>query len=143
VAGVGSVFVRRVKKPNLEVLLGLGAGAGACTALDLRVFRSFWTSGVGPRVGTRVVGGNADDGFGDGSRETGFVGTVIFDLTTGDGAFLDSVDPVRLCELGKCIILLWMTGDGPRSPRSSGVPSRLGLDGRLGAGSAPGDCSTK
>lgn len=36
-------------------------------------------------------------------------------------------------------MLLWMIGDGPRSPDSSGVPSLLGLDGRLADGIGTGD----
>lgn len=36
-------------------------------------------------------------------------------------------------------MLLWMIGDGPRSPDSSGAPSLLGLDGLLVDGIEIGD----
>lgn len=141
---VGSVFVRRVKKPNLEVFEGLGAGAGRGTVLVRRLSRSFWMSGVAPRVGLRVTGGNAVDGLGEGRREDGLNGRP--DLLLVDAAAaaavapnFESVELVRLWGAGKFIILLCMTGEGPRSPIISGVPSLLGLDGRLEAGRVTGD----
>jgi hypothetical protein len=82
--------VRRLKKPNLAVLLGLGAGTGAGSVLDLRVSRSLLTSGVGPRVGPCDACGP-----GDGSRDGSFVGTPFLDLAAGLGPVLDSVELVR------------------------------------------------
>ena len=40
-------------------------------------------------------------------------------------------------------MLLWMIGDGPRSPDISGVPSLLGLGGRLAVGTDAGDWSAR
>lgn len=92
----GSVFVRRVKNPNLEVLLGLGAVVGAGPLLVLLVFRSSCKSGVGPRDTDRAGGGNAEDGFGDGSLEGCFAGVVVLDLNVDAMAILDSDDVLRL-----------------------------------------------
>jgi hypothetical protein len=128
--------VRRVKKPNRWVLLGLGAGAGPL--LVLRVFWSCWMSGVGPRA-RRVAGGNEEDGFGEGIREDGFAGKLILDFATGADTVFESDELVRLCGDGKLSMLLWIIGEGPRSPDISGVPSLLGLDGRLAVGIDAGD----
>src|SRR5437588_4665106 len=71
---VGSVLVRREKKPNREVLLGLGAGVGKVFA---RFFSaSLWASGVDPLVGTRDAGENTEVtlGFVDGLLDCGFDG---------------------------------------------------------------------
>jgi hypothetical protein len=131
--------VRRVKNPNRCVLLGLGAGAGAGPLLVLRALRSCWTSCVGPRADARVAGGNEEDGFGEGIRAGGFAEALILDLEVCAGKVLDSEEGVRLCNDRKFIMLLWITGDGPRSPDISGVPSLLGLDGRLPVGIDTGD----
>jgi hypothetical protein len=139
VKGAGSVFVRRLKKPNLAILLGLGAGTCVGSVLDLRPSRSLCTSGVGPRVDTCETGSVPDIGPGDGIREGAFVGTPILDFAAGPCPILDSVELVRLCIDGNAIMLLWITGDGPRNPISSGVPSRLGLAGRRMGGSETGD----
>jgi hypothetical protein len=131
--------VRRVKNPNRGALLGLGAETGSGPLLVLRALRSCWMSGVGPRAGARVAGGNEEDELGEGIREDGFVGTLILDFDVGTGTILDSEEGVRLCDAGKFIMLLWIIGDGPRSPDISGVPSLLGLDGRLPVGCDTGD----
>jgi hypothetical protein len=126
VGGAGSVFARRLKKPNLAALLGLGTGAGAGRVLDLLASCSFCMSGVEPRESPR----EPDVGPGEGIRDGVFAGTAIRDREAGLGPDLESEDPVRLCEEGNIVMLLWTTGEGPRSPRISGVPSLLGLDGR-------------
>jgi hypothetical protein len=99
--GAGSVFVRRLKKPKRAVLLGLGAGLGDGSVLDLRASRSLGISGVGPRVGPA-------EGPGDGIREFALVGTLILERAAGPGTgpFLDSVELVRRCVDGNAIILL-------------------------------------
>jgi hypothetical protein len=104
--GVGSVFIRRPKKPNLGALLGLGAGAGVGSVLDLRPSRSLWASGVGPREGPYNACGIPDDGPGDGMRECAFTGTPILDLAAGPDTTFDSVELVRLCVGGNAIMLL-------------------------------------
>jgi hypothetical protein len=139
----GSVFVRRLKKPNLAVLLGLAAGAGAGSVLDLRASRSLWRSGVSPRGGARDSGAAVDVGPGDGIREGAFVGTPTRDRAAGAEPFLDSAEGVRLWEEGKAIMLLCITGDGPRMPMISGVPSRLGRVGRRLGGNGAGEVSAK
>jgi hypothetical protein len=85
------------------------------------------------------------EGPGDGIREPTLIGTPILERAAGPGAdaFLDSVELVRLCVDGNVIILLWTIGDGPRIPMISGVPSRLGLEGRRAVGREPGDFSTR
>lgn len=139
----GSVLVRRLKKPNRAVLLGLGAGTGAGSVLDLRANLSLCASGVGPRETPDAAGGIDEDGPGDGMREGAFAGTPARDLEAGPTPALDSVELVLLCVEGNAIMLLCIIGDGPRMPIISGVPSRLGLAGRRMAGRATGDCSTK
>ena len=47
----------------------------------------------------------------------------------GAMADFDSDEAVRLWVDGKLVILLWMIGDGSRSPVISDVPSLLGLEG--------------
>ena len=56
---------------------------------------------------------------------------------------LTSIELVRLCAVGKLDKLLCTIGDGPRSPTISGVPSLLGLLGRLKAGGDTGDWSAR
>jgi hypothetical protein len=65
-------------------------------------------------------------------------GILILDLVVVRPV-LDSEDVVLLWWEGKLSILLWIIGDGPRSPDISGVPSLLGLDGRLAVGIEAGD----
>lgn len=128
--GAGSVLVRLLKKPNLADLLGLGAGAGAGMVLDLRFSLSFGTSGVVPRTGPRSAGDALGAGPGEGILDGAFIWTAGRGLVVGATPCLDSVEPVRLCDEGKDIMLLWIIGEGPRRPMISGVPSRLGRDGR-------------
>ena len=68
-------------------------------------------------------------GLGDGFREDDFDGIPNLVLLLVVKPILDSVELVRLCDDGKLDMLLWITGDGPRSPGISTVPFRLG---RLG-----------
>jgi hypothetical protein len=131
-SGTGSVLVR-LKNPKRWVLLGLGAGAGAG---DGRVFErcfssSTVTSGVGPRVERRDRGAYPDAklGLGEALRDDVFVGSPNLDLELGVIPVLDSVELVRLCDDGKMLRLLWMTGDGRLRSTMSEVPSLLG---RLG-----------
>jgi hypothetical protein len=56
---------------------------------------------------------------------------------------LTSIELVRLCAVGKLDMLLCTIGDGSRSPTISGVPSLLGLLGRLKAGGDTGDWSAR
>ena len=130
--------MRRVKNPNRELLLELGAWAeaGLGPVLVLLGFRSC-VSGVGPRAAARVTTGNAEEGFGEGFREDIGAGTPNLELAAV--VVLDSVDTVRLWWDGKFSMLLWIIGEGPRSPDSSGVPSLLGLEGLLPVGIVTGD----
>lgn len=139
-SGAGSVLVRREKKPNLDVLLVVGGGAGLGSVFERGLSALVCTSGVGPRVGAREAGVNPDVrlGLGDGLREDGFAEIPNLALPPGITPVLDSVDVVRLCDDGKLLMLLWITGDGPRNRLGiSGVPSLLGLTGlRLSRGTA-------
>lgn len=142
VGTVGSVLVRRPKKPNLGVFPGLGAGAGAGSVLDRRVSRSPWLSGVFPRVGTRD-NGRAPGVALMGAREDRLVGAPGRTFVVDPNPSLASIELVRLCEVGKLVMLLCTIGDGPRSPTISGVPSLLGLFGRFDAGGDTGDWSAR
>lgn len=119
--------MRRVKKPNLDGLLGLGAEVGSVCD------RRFSISGVLPRVGTRDGGANPEVrlGLGDGLRDEDLEGMPNLLLLLVE---TDPNDGVRLCDDGKLDMLLWITGDGPRRPIISKVPSLLGLEGLLPAG---------
>lgn len=64
--------------------------------LVLRVSRSVWTSGVGPRGGIRAVDCAAEDGLGEGILEGAFTGATILDRVVGIDPFLDSAELVRL-----------------------------------------------
>jgi hypothetical protein len=68
---------------------------------------------------------------------------LIFDFPTCADAIFESDELVRLWGDGKFSILLWMIGDGPRRPDISGVPSLLGLDGRLAVGNDAGNWSAR
>jgi hypothetical protein len=103
----GSVLERLEKKPNRDVLLGLGAGAGVGSVED-RCF-SGCRSGVGPRVGRREVGAKLEVtlGLGDGLRED-CLGDMIPNPVLLFVAMLavEPVDVVRWCENGKLFMLL-------------------------------------
>ena len=104
VCGTGSVFARREKKPNLEVLLAPGAGAGS--VLERRVSRSFWLSGVGPRLRALDVEGILEVGTGEGLRDEGLDGIPIRAFAADIDPNFESVELVRLCVVGKLFMLL-------------------------------------
>lgn len=98
--------MRLEKKPNLEVLLGLGADTGAGSVLERRVSRSFWLSGVAPRLGALDVGGMLGVRTGEGLRKEGLEGAAIRDVAAEMDPNFESVELVRLCIVGKLFILL-------------------------------------
>lgn len=96
--------MRRLKKPNLEFLPGLGAATGSVA--ECGTSRSDCISGVGSRAGARAVGAVNDDGLGDGILVEILGGTMLLDLVAIDNPFLDSVELVRRCPVGKLLMLL-------------------------------------
>jgi hypothetical protein len=85
-------------------------------------------SGVSPRFGTRETGANPDArvGLGDGLREDGLEGMPKRDFPVTAIPAVELAEGVRLCDDGKLLILLWIMGDGPRSPAISEAPFLLG-----------------
>jgi hypothetical protein len=83
-------------------------------------------------VGTRERGVYPEDrlGLGEGLREEALDGIPNRVFPVMETPVAEPSDGVRLWGEGKLLILLWTTGDGPRSPTISDVPSLLGRDGR-------------
>ena len=96
--------MRRVKKPNLELLLGLGAEVDEGNVCDRRLSRS----GVVPRVGTRDGGAKPDArlGLGDGLREVDLEGTPNLGLMFIEMLATEPEEGVRRCDEGKLVMLL-------------------------------------
>jgi len=131
--------VRRLKNPNLVGFEELGSVADKETVLSCRFPWSLDMSGVAPRVGKRVTGANDEDGLGEERREEGFNGSLDLAFIAGLCANFDSAELLRPCEEVTLTVLPRTTGEGPRSPLTSGVPYLLGMEGRLDADNDTGD----